>query len=102
MQGKFENPRMKHSEITDQLGYSSSTLKRYINDINMLSPYRLYSNTTIKRSKNVSNTNIDNKSHREQGHKRAQINKNETKMTSNETTENNRNKIKGGDPSDNQ
>ena len=25
----FENPRMKQSEIADQLGYSSSTLQRY-------------------------------------------------------------------------
>ena len=37
MQKKFENPKMKQSEIADQLGHLSSTLKRYRNDINMLS-----------------------------------------------------------------
>ena len=33
MQIKFENPKLKQSEIADQLNYSSSTLKRYRNDI---------------------------------------------------------------------
>ena len=28
MQTKFENPKLKQSEIADQLGYSSSTLQR--------------------------------------------------------------------------
>ena len=34
---KNENPTLKQSQIADQLGYSS-TLQRYRNDINMLSP----------------------------------------------------------------
>ena len=38
MQIKYQNPKMKQSEIANQLGYSSSTLQRYRNDINMLSP----------------------------------------------------------------
>ena len=33
---KYENPKLKHFEIANQLGYSSSTLQRYRNDINML------------------------------------------------------------------
>ena len=37
MQITFENPKLKISEITDQPGYSSGTLQRYRNDINMLS-----------------------------------------------------------------
>ena len=41
MKVKYENPRMKQSEIANQLGMSSSTLQRYRNDINMLSPYRI-------------------------------------------------------------
>ena len=41
MQIDFDNPEMTQSEITNQLRYSSSTLQRYRNDINMLSPYRI-------------------------------------------------------------
>ena len=78
VQIKFENPKMRQSKIADKLGYSSSTLKRYRNDINMLSPYRIQSNTTKKRSKRASNTNIDNNSHREHEHKRPQTISNES------------------------
>ena len=38
MRMKYENPKLKQSEIANQLGYSTSTLQRYRNDINMLSP----------------------------------------------------------------
>ena len=41
MRIKYENPKMKQSEIENQLGYYSSTLQRYRNDLNMLSPYRI-------------------------------------------------------------
>ena len=51
MRVKYENPKMKQSEIANQLGMSSSTLKRYRNDINMLPPYRINTNNTKKRSK---------------------------------------------------
>ena len=37
---KYQNPKMTQSEISNQLGMSSSTLQRYRNDINMISPYR--------------------------------------------------------------
>ena len=40
MRIKYENQRLKQSEIANQLNLSSSTLQRYRNDINMLSPYR--------------------------------------------------------------
>ena len=53
MQIKFENPKLKQSEIANQLGYSSSTLNRYRNDINMLSPYRIQAKITNKRSKRL-------------------------------------------------
>ena len=39
MQIKFENLKMKQSEIADEISYSSSTLRRYRNDIKMLSLY---------------------------------------------------------------
>ena len=51
MKLKYENPRMRQSEIANQLGMSSSTLQRYRNDINMLSPYRITPNNTKKRPK---------------------------------------------------
>ena len=38
MRVKYENPKMKQSEIANQIGMSSSTLQRYRNDIDMLSP----------------------------------------------------------------
>ena len=51
MQLKYENPKMKQSEIANQLGLSSSNIQRYRNDINMLSPYRNNPNNTNKRTK---------------------------------------------------
>ena len=86
MRIKYENPKMKQSEIADQLSYSTSTLQRYRNDINMFSPHRIHPNTTIKRSKRVSNTNLDNNSHREHDLKRPQL-------TSNEAVKNKKNKL---------
>ena len=46
MRIKYENPRMKHSEIANQTNLSSSTLQRYRNDINMPSLYRIQTNNT--------------------------------------------------------
>ena len=48
---KLKNPKMKQSEIANQLSNSTSTLQRYRNDINMLSPYRIHPNNTNKRIK---------------------------------------------------
>ena len=62
---KYENPKLKHSEIADYLGYSGSTLQRYRNGLNMFSRYRIQPNNINKRTKKVSNTNLDKKSHRE-------------------------------------
>ena len=47
---KYQNPKMKQSEISNQLGLSSSIVQRYRNDINMFSPYRIQSNNTNKRT----------------------------------------------------
>ena len=65
MRLKFKNPKLKQSEIANQIGYSSSTLQRYRNDINMLSLYRIQRNNTNKRIEQHSNTNFDNNSHLE-------------------------------------
>ena len=53
MRLKYENPRMKQSDIANQLNLSTSTLQRYRNDINMVSPYRIQSNNTNKRTKRL-------------------------------------------------
>ena len=74
MRVKYENPRMRQSEIANQLGLSSSTVQRYRNDINMLSPYRINPNITNKRTKKASNTtNFNNNSHCEPDVKRTQM-----------------------------
>ena len=48
---KYRNLKMKQSEIANELNLSSSTVQRYRNDINMLSPYRISPNNVKKRSK---------------------------------------------------
>ena len=48
---KYQSPKMKQSEIANHLNMSSSTIKRYRNDINMLSPYRINPKNVKKRPK---------------------------------------------------
>ena len=87
---KYENPRMKQSEIANQLGMSSSTLQRYRNDINMLSPYRISPNNVKKRTKKAKIDDIGDL-------KRPQMTSNDVKTTSNESIKKNKkNKLKGG------
>ena len=76
---KYENPRIKQSEIANQLGKSSSTLQRYRNDINMLSPYRINPKNTNKRTKKTSNTNFDNNSQSDSDVKRLRLTSNDLK-----------------------
>ena len=73
MRLKFENPEMKQSEIANQLILSSSTIQRYGNDINMLSPYRVQSNNINKRIKKAKTTNSDNDSQPNHDDKRPQM-----------------------------
>ena len=73
MRLKYENPKMKQSEVANQLSLSSSTIQRYRNDINMLSPYRIQSYNTNKRTKKAKNTNPNNDSHHEAEEKRPQM-----------------------------
>ena len=70
---------MKQSEITNHLILSSSTIQRYGNHINMLSPYRTNPNNTNKRTKKVKNTNFDNNSQRNHDDKRPQMTSNDLK-----------------------
>ena len=86
---KYQFPKMKQAEISNQLGVSSSTVQRYRNDKNMLLPYRIQSNNTNKRTQKAK---IDDSG----GLKRPQITSNDLKTTSNETVKNKKNKLKGG------
>ena len=101
MRMKYKNPELKQSQIESRLGYSTSTLQRYRNDINMLPPYRIQPNNTNKRAKKTSNTSFDNISHRDPVVKRPRLTSNDLKPTSKESSHEvkpvkNKNKIKGG------
>ena len=89
---KYQNPKMKQSEIANNLNMSPSTIQRYRNDINMLSPYRINPKNTKKRSKKVKIDDIGDL-------KRPQMTSNDLKATSNKTKT--KNKLKGGSVEDN-
>ena len=86
---KYQNPKMTQSEISSQLNMSSSTIKRYRNDINMLSPYRISPNNTKKRPKKVKIDDIGDL-------KRPQMSSNDLKTTSNDKKTRSKNNLKGG------
>ena len=80
MRLKYENPKMKQSEIANQLSISSSTIQRYRNDINMLSPYRIQSNNINKRIRKAKNTDSDNDSQPNHDNKKPQMTSNQLKQ----------------------
>ena len=53
MNVKYQNPKMKQSEIATQLKISTSSIQRQRNEINMNFPYRINPNNVKKRSKKV-------------------------------------------------
>ena len=79
MRVKYEYPKMKQSEIANQVCYSTSTLPRCRNDINMLSPYGIRPNNTNKQRKKTSNTNSNNDLHRDPDLERSQMTSNDLK-----------------------
>ena len=86
---KYQNPQMEQSEIANNLNMSSSTLKRYRNDINMLSPYRISPDNVRKRPKKAKiGDNGDLK--------RPQMTSNDLETTSDEPVKNKKNRLKGG------
>ena len=86
---KYQNPKLKQSELANQLGMSSSTVQRYRNDINMLSPYRINPNNTKKRTKKPKIDDIGDL-------KRPQMTSNNLETNSKEQVKNKKNKLKGG------
>ena len=97
MRMKNGNTKMKQSEIANHLGYSS-TLQRYRNDVMILLPCRTQSNTTIKRTKEVSITNFNNNSCRKPELKRFQTTSIdlETAQTNTKSNKRNKNNLKVG------
>ena len=73
MRINYESPKLKQSEMANQLGYSSSTSQRYRIDVNMLSPYRIQPNNTNKRAEKASNTKFNSNSHCEHDLKKPQM-----------------------------
>ena len=99
MRVKYENPQLKQSEIANQLGYSTSTLQRYITEMKMVSPYRIRSNNTNKRSKKARNTKLENNSPRDHDLERPQMTSNDLKrlqLSSNGKKVKTKIKLKGG------
>ena len=88
MRVKYENPKMKQSEIANQLGMSSSTVQEYRNDINVLSPYRINSNNANKPTQKAKSTDFDNNSHTNQDVKRLQLTSNDLKRPQSTSNEN--------------
>ena len=86
---KYQNPKLKQSELANNLNMSPSTIQRYRNDINMQSPYRISPNNVKKRTKKAKIDNIGDL-------KRPQMTSNDSKTTLNETVKNKKNKLKGG------
>ena len=81
MKMKYGNAKLKQSQIANQLGYSTSTLQRYRNDMNMVSLYSIQPNNINKRAKEASNTIVDNNSHPESDVKRPRLTSNDLKTT---------------------
>ena len=86
---KYQNPKTTQSDISSQLNMSPSTIKRYRNDINKLSPYRISPNNVKKQQKK---TKIDNNG----DPKRAQMSSNDLKITLNDKKTISKNVLKAG------
>ena len=86
---KYQNPKMTQSEISSQLNMSPSTIQRYRNDINMISPYRINPNNVKKRSKKVKIDDIGEL-------KRPNLTSNDLKTTSNDKKSKSKNVLKAG------
>ena len=90
MNVKYQNPRLKQSEIASQLKISTSSIQRQRNDMNMNSPYRINPNNVKKRQKKAK---IDNNSDLN----RPQMTSKDLKTTSNDNEKTKmKNNLKGG------
>ena len=89
MNVKYQNPKLKQSEIASQLKMSTSSIQRQRNDINMNSAYRINQNNVKKRQKKVKiDENVN--------HKRGSVDLNRPQMTSNDKKTKSKNVLKAG------
>ena len=101
MRMKHENLKLKQSELANRLGYSSSTLQRFRNDVNMLSPYRINPNNNNKRTKKAKNTNFDENTSPNQDNKRPRITSNDLERPRLTSQTKSKSELKGGSMHDN-
>ena len=83
---KYQNPKMTQSEISSQLNMSSSTIERYRNDINIISPYRINPNNVKKHTKRAKIDTISEL-------KRPQMTSIDSETNSREPVKNKKNKL---------
>ena len=89
MNVKYQNPKLKQSEIASPLKVSTSSIQRQRNDINMNSPYRINQNNVKKRQKKVKiDENVN--------HKRGSVDLNRPQMISNDKKTKSKNVLKAG------
>ena len=86
MEIKSNEPKLTQKQISNQLGFSDSTIKRFRDDIQMDSPYK---RNKYRKKNNKPNTTITET----QTHKPNENNKNNKNNKKNNT-------IKGGNPND--
>ena len=91
---KYQNPKMKQSEIANHLNMSSSALQRFRNDINMQSTYRNKPNNVKKQPKKAKINDIDDL-------KRPQTTSNDLKTTQTKSNKKNKNVLKAGSVQEN-
>ena len=77
MNVKYQNPKMKQSEIASQLKVSTSSIQRQRNAINMNSPYGINQNNVKKRTKKAKIDEITD-------HKRGVVDLDRPQKTSND------------------
>ena len=78
---KYQNPKLKQSELANNLNMSSSTIQRYRNDINMQSPYRISPNNVKKRTKKPKIDDIGDLKRPQMTSRRPQMNQLKIKRT---------------------
>ena len=89
MNVKYQNPKLKQSEIASQIKVTTSSIQRQRNDINMNSPYRINQNNVKKRQKKFKfDENVN--------HKRGSVDLNKPQMTSNDKKTVSKNVLRAG------
>ena len=86
---KYQNPNLTQIQISSQLNMSPSTIQRYRNDINTISPYRINPNNVKKQQEKAKINNNDDL-------KRPQLTSNDLKTTSNDKRTKSKSVLKGG------